>query len=226
MYGQRDVEGACCEFCRQDRPGQVYHYFAGQHLHTEKRSFLSSTREIKSIYQGIQKYGVFVCNACTANMRKRRYLKGGIGWTLTSLACAGGAAYVYVTEAGGDQMWAVLGALALFVGLTAALGVVELLGAFGLSSNIDDIIVNRLKTDPRRVADQGDSFFTEAEYRVLFQDGQEPAEALTAEQLLALDAGRSKRKPPKEEELKECPHCAGKIPTYAQACRHCKKILG
>jgi hypothetical protein len=213
----------------------VYHYFAGQHLHTQKRrAFLSSTTHITSTYQGIQKYGVFVCDACVKAMYKGRYLLGAAGWSATFLACSLAAVYVYATNTAGDQMWALIGIFGLFGGLAGLLGVIGVMNVLGIGAGVDDVIVNRLKKDPRRVKDQGDSFFTEIEYRHMFPDAPEAADALSAEQLLSLDAGRSERedrpgrrrpKPAREEETKECPYCGKMIPAYAEACRYCKKIL-
>src|SRR5690242_7369326 len=110
MKRRRDADGPRCELCRKDRPGQVYHYYAGQHLETQRRrAFLSSTTHVRSTYQGIHRYAAFVCDACCEGLARRRYGPGAAGWSLAALACGGGAAYVFATGTGRDQMWAILG---------------------------------------------------------------------------------------------------------------------
>lgn len=226
-----DTEGSACQLCKQDRPGDLVHYYAGQHIETkERRAFFSNTTHITSTYQGIQRYNVYVCDACASAMRQQLYLPGAIGWNIAFLVCAAGGLYVYLTKTAGDQMWSLIGCIALFGGLFGLMGVLSLLELFQIDGgSIDDLVVNRLKKDYRRTQDQGDTFFTEAEYRAMFKDAPQGDAALTADELLRRDAGRSDRprreKPSKEETTKECPHCGGVIPTYAEACKHCKKIL-
>ena len=55
-------------------------------------------------------------------------------------------------------------------------------------------------------------------------------EGFNAEELLAQGQAEARPprrgpQPPKQEATRACPFCGGEIPSYAQACSHCKKIL-
>jgi hypothetical protein len=222
--------GADCYFCGQPSPGDIYEFYAGFcEDYQRTRAFLSNTVHIKATYSGLKRYGVSICDACATDARRKRHLPGLIGWGLAAVGCGIGAAIVFVMNAAGDQTIYLLGVLGLFGGLSALLAVLEAwaLARPGSSPAVTLKLLEEVKTD-RALRDKGDSFFAPEEYQVMFKDA--PDQPLTAEEILSRDrtGGKGRREPKrnKAQDSKACPFCQGEIPTYAQACPHCKKILG
>jgi hypothetical protein len=222
--------GTTCYFCREEAPGDIYDFYAGFCVDYQRtRAFLSNTVHIKATYRDLKRYGVLICEACAARTRQKRHLPGFIGWGLAALGCGIGAAVVAVLKPAGDQNIYLLGVLGLFGGLSALLAVLEgmALARLGSSPAVILKVMEEVKTD-RAFREKGDTFFDPAEYQVMFKDAG-PPEPLAPEDIYSPSrtGGERPRKPKarKTQDAKPCPHCGGTIPTYAQACPHCKRIL-
>jgi hypothetical protein len=230
----RDVSDAGkrgCYFCGGQDPADFCEFYAGFCLfHKKTRAFLSNTVHIRGEYRDLKRYGVPVCDACATRARLWYHLPGILGWGLPALGCGLAAAVVAVTNAAGDQTPYLLGVLLLFAvlgGVLSLLGVWQLLRP-GSSPAVTLAVLRRVKKDPK-FRKKGDSFFGPEEYRVLFK--AEDDKSLSAEELLARDrargGGREGRRPKRKtaQEKKACPFCEATIPSYAQACPHCKKVF-
>jgi hypothetical protein len=219
-----------CYLCKQAAAtGAIYDFYAGFCVDYQRsRAFLSNTVHIRAKYRDLGRYHVFVCDGCVSRLRLRKHLPGLIGWGVVSVGCLLGLA-VALAMGGPKGLLFVLGLFGFLAGLLSVLGLLQLLQPAARSSVLPGLIVDRVKKDPHMLS-KGDTFFSPEEYKVLFKKEEEAP--LTAEELLARDRatrGRDpeRRKPRKEkaQEMRQCPHCGGAIPSYAQACLHCKKIL-
>jgi hypothetical protein len=223
--------GQECYLCKGATPaGDVYDFYGGFCVdYQRKQAFLSNTVHIRAKYRDMGRYHVFVCDGCASRLRRRRHLPGVIGWGLVSVGCLIGLAVAWAKRGPTGLLW-VLGLFGGLMGLIALMELLQLLERHSKSAILSGLIVERVKKDPHMLA-KGDSFFTPLEYKILFKDA--PEAPLTAEEILARDRAtrgsdperRPKPRQEKAEEMRKCPHCGGAIPTYAQACLHCKKIL-
>jgi hypothetical protein len=220
--------GSTCYFCGEESRGDIHDFYAGFCVDYQRnRAFLSNTVHIKATYRDLSRYGVLICENCAAQARQKRHLPGLIGWGLGAVACAIGAAIVFITHVGGDSTIHILAIFGLFGGLSGLLAALEALALFrpATSPAVTLKLLDEVKIDPA-LRDKGDSFFGPEEYKVMFKDA--PAELPLAEVLSPgrrRGGKRRKSKHTKPQETKACPNCASTIPIYAQACPHCKKIL-
>jgi hypothetical protein len=225
------VDRRRCYFCERRSPGDYHEFWAGFCLdYKENRAFLSSTVHIRAKYRDLKRYRVLVCNTCAAGMRRKRHLAGAIGWGLLFFACAIAAAVVAFTNVTGSGRPHALGVIGLFGFLGGLLAVLEVWALVSPRSSpaVTLVLMDRVKKDPKWLK-KGDSFFSPEEHKVMFKNATEAP--LTAEEILAMDQSgprdSEERKPRrrKNADVRSCPHCGGTIPSYAQACSHCKKVL-
>jgi hypothetical protein len=236
---KRSVKDGCC-FCHSDDEGQVYDVYAGFLVsHTERRAFLSSTTHIRQEYRGMKRIGLRVCPACEKSTRMRRHLPWMIGWGVGAALLGAGAVWWLVAM--GAQSWGGLVGFGGFAALCALLSGLEAWELFkpGTSGAVQIAVVGYAGRC-HELREAGDRFFGPEEYKVLFKDSEDLP--LSAEELVsrareddtfgAGDRGdepeeepRRRKRKPKEEDTKRCPHCDEAIPVYARACSHCKKIL-
>ena len=215
-----------CRLCEQRRPGQMYHFWGGVLVSSkEVGSILSNVSHITAKYRNLRKCGVFVCQQCASRMRRLSHLPGAIGW---GVACVVLAAVAVVTALRWPIAGVIFGILAAVAALLWVLDLWQVIRPGLDSPRMDKLILNRA-TKYLRLQGKGDAFFTEAEYRSLFR--KDPSYAESAEDILAAEdeevptPRRRKARRSREESTKSCQHCGGKIPSYAQACPLCKKIL-
>ena len=221
-----------CYLCKRPAAaGEVFEFYGGFCVDYQRRqAFLSNTVHIRAKYRDMGRYHVFVCDDCVARVRRRKHLPGLIGFGLAGAGCLIGLA-VALAKGAPKGLDFTLGLFGFLCGLLAVLELLQLLQPAARSSTLPGLLVDRVKKDPHMLS-KGDSFFTDAEYKVMFKDA--PDVPLTAEELLARDRAtrgsdperpRPKKAKEKAPEMRKCPHCGGAIPSYAQACLHCKKIL-
>src|SRR5262245_43424005 len=236
MKARRDDEdagddGPDCYFCGQPSPGDFFDFYAGFCVDYQRtRAFLSNTVRIRATYRDLGRYSVLVCDDCAARTRLKRNLPGLLGWGLAALGCGIGALVAFITNAAGDQNIYLQGVCGLFGGLAGLLAALEgsHLVVPGTSPAVTMTVLEWVKKDPVWMK-KGDSFFGPEEYRHLFKDSGETP--MSADEILARDRtgsrGPKKRKPKprKAQDTQPCPFCGVAIPSYAQACPHCKKIL-
>jgi hypothetical protein len=252
--GERRSRRGGCYFCSGGEGDRRYDFYAGFVVaEKETRALFSNTVRFRGEYRDMKRLSVGVCDACEARIRRRRHLPWVIGYGVVFVVCGIGAAWVHLSQ--GAAAWGGTAAFGFFAGLGALMAALEAWGLVspGTSGEVTTEILRQVKHD-RSFRDQGDRFFGPEEYRVLFGEDQDvptsaaeiiargdpdrserrrreerdPEDDLTVDELIARGEPERRRKPRprREEETKSCPHCGGEIPAYAEACRHCKKILG
>ncbi|MBM3997165.1 MAG: hypothetical protein FJ303_23890 [Planctomycetes bacterium] len=165
----RGDDGPRCYFCGSAGEWTTYSIWAGFCVSSKRTSdWWSGKTRVEALYRDLKQIGIHACDACVQGWWTRRYLIGTIGWGVPTFLILIGAAIVPFLGLSPSNMWGILITLSLFgvlIGLLWVLEVWELVLPSYQTATVEYMVLDRVQADFEK---EGDSVFTDSEYRCMF----------------------------------------------------------